>query len=88
MRQAMIISNPSSGKEEAQQYVSQVQKILESQQYEVVVNETAGEGDATNYCLSACKDGCDLVISIGGDGTLHETINGMMDQEHRPRLGV
>ena len=42
----------------------------------------------SNYCLSACKDGCDLVISIGGDGTLHETINGMMDQDHRPRLGV
>lgn len=88
MRQAMIISNPSSGKEEAAKYVSQVKEILESQQYEVVVNETAGEGDATNYCLNACKDGCDLVISIGGDGTLHETINGMMDQEHRPRLGV
>lgn len=88
MRQAMIISNPSSGKEEADQYVSQVREILESQQYEVVVNETAGEGDAVDYCLNACKDGCDLVISIGGDGTLHETINGMIDQNHRPRLGI
>ncbi|KAJ3198260.1 hypothetical protein HK101_007781 [Irineochytrium annulatum] len=84
----MIISNPSSGKEEADQYVSQVREILESQQYEVVINETAGEGDAVGYCLNACKDGCDLVISIGGDGTLHETINGMMDQNHRPRLGI
>ncbi|MCM3206601.1 diacylglycerol/lipid kinase family protein [Paenibacillus illinoisensis] len=88
MRQAMIISNPSSGKEEAQQYVSQVQAILESQQYQVMINETAGVGDATSYCLDACQGGCDLVISIGGDGTLHETINGMMDQKHRPRLGI
>ena len=88
MRQAMIISNPSSGKEQAQQYVSQVKRILASQQYEVVVNETAQEGDATNFCLDACKNRCDLVISIGGDGTLHETINGMMDQDHRPTLGI
>ncbi|CAI6080147.1 Diacylglycerol kinase [Paenibacillus sp. JJ-100] len=88
MRKAMIISNPSSGKERAKQYVSKVQAILESKQYGVVVNETAGEGDAAHYGLSACKDGCDLVVSIGGDGTLHETINGMLDQEHRPLLGI
>ncbi|WP_145335226.1 diacylglycerol kinase family protein [Paenibacillus xylanexedens] len=88
MRKAMIISNPSSGKEKAEQYVSQVRAILESRQYAVVVNETAGEGDATHYGLHACKEGYDLVISIGGDGTLHETINGMLDQEHRPLLGV
>ncbi|MGO4529057.1 diacylglycerol kinase family protein [Paenibacillus sp. 2TAF8] len=88
MKKAMIISNPSSGKEKAEQYVSQVQAILEAKQYAVVVNETAGEGDAAHYGLNACKDGCDLVISIGGDGTLHETINGMLDQEHRPLLGI
>ena len=88
MKKAMIISNPSSGKEKAEQYVSQVQTILEAKQYAVVVNETAGEGDAAHYGLNACKDGCDLVISIGGDGTLHETINGMLDQEHRPLLGI
>lgn len=88
MRKAMIISNPSSGKEKAAQYVSQVRAILEAGQYAVVVNETAGEGDAADYGLDACKDGCDLVISIGGDGTLHETINGMLDQEYRPLLGI
>ncbi|MBB6019573.1 YegS/Rv2252/BmrU family lipid kinase [Paenibacillus sp. JGP012] len=88
MKKAMIISNPSSGQEKAEQYVSQVQTILESRGYAVSVNETAGEGDATNYGADACKGGCDLVISIGGDGTLHETINGMMDQEHRPTLGI
>lgn len=65
MRKAMIISNPSSGKEKAEHYVSQVRAILEASQYAVVVNETAGEGDATHYGLHACKDGCDLVISIG-----------------------
>lgn len=88
MKQAMIIINPSSGKEEALEYVRQVEDILRNKGYEVRVSETAKPLDATKFCLQACKESVDLVISIGGDGTLHETINGLIDQEHRPTLGV
>ena len=88
MKQAMIIINPSSGKEEALEYVRQVEDILSDRGYDVTVNETAKPLDATKFCLTACKECFDLVVSIGGDGTLHETINGLVDQEHRPMLGV
>lgn len=88
MKKAMIIMNPSSGKEEALEYVSKAEDVLQNQGYEVTVKETAKQLDATKYCLHACKDCYDLVVSIGGDGTLHETINGLMDQQHRPKLGV
>ncbi|KGE20153.1 diacylglycerol/lipid kinase family protein [Paenibacillus wynnii] len=88
MKQAMIIINPSSGKEEALEYVSNVEESLRTQGYKVIVKETAKELDATRYCITACEEYYDLVVSIGGDGTLHETINGLMDQDHRPRLGV
>ncbi|WP_211748037.1 diacylglycerol kinase family protein [Paenibacillus sp. Marseille-Q4541] len=88
MKQAMIIINPSSGKEEALEYVRQVEDILHEKGYEVTVNETAKALDATEFCMTACKECYDLVVSIGGDGTLHETINGLIDQDHRPILGV
>lgn len=89
MKRAMVIINPSSGKEQAQQYVEKVEQLLRDEAgYDVVINETAKELDATKYCASACADCFDLVISIGGDGTLHETINGLLDQQHRPQLGV
>ncbi|MBP2000280.1 YegS/Rv2252/BmrU family lipid kinase [Paenibacillus shirakamiensis] len=88
MKQAMIIMNPSSGKEEARQHLQHLENVLHEQQYKVIVNETAKELDATHFCAAACRDRYDLVVSIGGDGTLHETINGMHHQEHRPLLGI
>jgi len=88
MKHAMIIINPSSGKEEALEYVSSVQRILHEQGYLVTVNETEKELDATRFCITACEQCYDLVVSIGGDGTLHETINGLVDQYHRPKLAV
>lgn len=88
MKQAMIIMNPSSGKAEAREYIQAAEEVLQGAGYQVTVNETAGEGDATSFCVQACSEGCDLVVAIGGDGTLHETMNGLADQQHRPVLGI
>nr|WP_082236076.1 diacylglycerol kinase family protein [Halobacillus massiliensis] len=84
----MIIVNPSSGKEEAVHYVDKIEEILREKDYELQTVKTKKEFDATNYCIEACEGEIDLVVSLGGDGTLHETINGMVGQAHRPRLGV
>lgn len=88
MRRAMIIINPSSGKEEALEHVRSAEILLSNQGYQVTIQETAKELDATRYCITACEECYDLVVSIGGDGTLHETLNGLVDQKHHPRLGV
>ncbi|AIQ71607.1 diacylglycerol/lipid kinase family protein [Paenibacillus graminis] len=88
MTQATIIVNPSSGKEEALDYLRSVEELLQSQGYEVTVKETQQEGDATGYSIAACKAGADMIVSIGGDGTLHETINGLSGQAHQSKLGI
>ncbi|NMO94365.1 diacylglycerol/lipid kinase family protein [Paenibacillus lemnae] len=88
MKQAMIIINPSSGKEEALKHVQTVEALLLDQGFDVIIKETAKELDATHFCIAACDDCFDLVVSIGGDGTLHETINGIIDRDHRPKLGI
>ncbi len=88
MNKAMIILNPSSGKEKALDYIKQIEEVLSHKGYEVTRMETAQALDATRFCQTACRDGCDLVVSVGGDGTLNETINGIMDQDHRPKLGI
>lgn len=45
---------------------------------------------ATELARQAAEDGYELVISVGGDGTAHEVINGLMQvpAERRPRLGI
>jgi diacylglycerol kinase (ATP) len=45
---------------------------------------------ATSLARQAAEDGYKLVIAAGGDGTVHEVINGLMQvtPEIRPRLGI
>jgi YegS/Rv2252/BmrU family lipid kinase len=45
---------------------------------------------ATDLARQAAEEGFELVISVGGDGTTHEVINGLMQvpQARRPKLGI
>jgi diacylglycerol kinase (ATP) len=45
---------------------------------------------AMELARQCVEEGYDLIIAIGGDGTVHEIINGLMEFpiERRPRLGV
>lgn len=45
---------------------------------------------ATELSQQAAEQGYEIVIAVGGDGTIHEVINGLMrvPPDRRPRLGV
>lgn len=45
---------------------------------------------ATELARQAGEEGHELVLAVGGDGTVHEVVNGLMQlpKERRPRLGV
>lgn len=88
MKKAMVIVNPSSGKEQAKQYVEQIDAKLRERGYTTDVRQTEKEGDATLFAEEACENQIDVLVSMGGDGTLNETINGMAEKEFRPKLGV
>ncbi len=42
---------------------------------------TAGTDDATRITRQALQDGAELIVCIGGDGTLNEVVNGFMDEK-------
>ena len=52
--------------------------------------ETQSTAHATELARQAGIEGCDLVVACGGDGTVHEVINGLMQltERERPALGI
>ena len=52
--------------------------------------ETAYPNHAKEIARQAADQGYDLVIAMGGDGTVHEVLNGLMDApaDRRPAMGV
>lgn len=54
-----------------------VGKIL-SADHDVAVVETNRRGHATALASDAARDGCDVVVCLGGDGTLNEIANGLV----------
>ncbi|MEC2057876.1 diacylglycerol kinase family lipid kinase [Peribacillus psychrosaccharolyticus] len=88
MTKAMIICNPSAGKEKARDLLPRAISNLKEVYDEVYVRETKQEGDAVTFAHDACDQQYDAVISMGGDGTVSETINGLAEQHHRPVFGL
>ncbi|HEX8080188.1 MAG TPA: diacylglycerol kinase family protein [Jatrophihabitans sp.] len=55
------------------------------------VEETANRGHAAALACRAMRDGVDVVVALGGDGTVNEVVNGLLtDGVHPgvPRLGI
>ncbi len=88
MKRARIIYNPTSGREIFKKHLPEVLVKLEKAGYETSCHATTGAGDATYAARVAVERRYDLVIAAGGDGTINEVVNGMAEQEYRPRLGV
>ncbi|MCT4782016.1 MULTISPECIES: diacylglycerol/lipid kinase family protein [Exiguobacterium] len=83
---ALVISNPTSGTHETM--LGEVIATVESLYSEIQILKTASEGDA--YRFAKASGGYDHLLVIGGDGTLHEVVNGLMqvDYEDRPKIGL
>lgn len=87
-RKALVIVNPSSGKEEAKTYSDEVVKILKQQYESVDVMSTEKAGDATAFASQGVEEGYEAIIAMGGDGTVHEAVNGIAKHHERPLFGL
>lgn len=87
-KSAMIIINPTAGKEKAASYEDIIKEELQANDTKLVIKYTKGEGDATKFAREACEANFDLVVSLGGDGTVNETVNGLASFDKPPLLGI
>ncbi|MFP3895451.1 MAG: diacylglycerol/lipid kinase family protein [Anaerolineales bacterium] len=72
-----LVYNPVAGQHDVEEPLRQVVNFLESQGSEVSVSRTRESGDAAAYARAAADEGSDIVVAVGGDGTLGEVATGL-----------
>ena len=88
LKKLLMIVNPAAGRRKSRESLYYAATILSEAGYLLNIRNTSGPGNAREL---AAEKGAnfDIVVAVGGDGTLNETVAGLMelDPEHRPLLG-
>jgi diacylglycerol kinase (ATP) len=74
----MFIVNPRSGRGKAGERWPQIREILHAENYTFEVAFTQSRGRGTPLARTALHDGFELIVAVGGDGVVHEVVNGMI----------
>lgn len=83
----LFIINPVAGKGHADKYIKLIHKYFENSQDQYTIELTHAPGHATNIAKEYSNDEDNLrIYSIGGDGTLNEILNGLVNSNNM--LGV
>lgn len=85
-KKVLLIVNPCAGRTKSRAATFDIVDKFSKSDYEFSVQTTTCQGDATNIVKNN-SEGKDLVVCCGGDGTLNETINGVMDIPRRIPIG-
>ena len=77
MKKMLFVMNPFAGLRRANRHLTDILLTFNQAGYEVITHMTLGQGDAAEVVERHGKD-MDLVVCCGGDGTLNETITGLL----------
>lgn len=82
----LLIVNPEARHGETGPLVPVIEQLLQSAEYDLTL--TTHMGHAAELAREA--QGYDLLVAVGGDGTVHEVLNGIMARPEgdRPALGL
>jgi diacylglycerol kinase (ATP) len=80
-RRMAVIINPMAGAGAGSDTGRQVVSELEKAGIKVEQQRSTAAGDAILQARAVVRDTYDAVISVGGDGTLHEVVNGLLSAD-------
>jgi YegS/Rv2252/BmrU family lipid kinase len=80
MRKAILLYNPLSGRRSARRLalVERALAVLRQAGIEAGIEPTRGKSDATEQAHHAIAASCDTVFACGGDGTVHDVLQGLV----------
>ena len=85
-KRLVLIMNPTAGKGRAEKTLPELVSLFTAAGYHVSSHLTEKPGDATKM-TAQYGEHADLLVCCGGDGTLNETVNGLMTLQKRPQMG-
>jgi YegS/Rv2252/BmrU family lipid kinase len=80
IRRVALIYNPASGQQHASRaaQIESVASVLRAAGLEAERVPTVGPGTAGEQAAECMRHGCDTIFACGGDGTVHEVLQGMV----------
>lgn len=85
-KKLLMIVNPRAGRSKPRGPLFDACALLSQAGYLLSIRQTAGGGDGARIAKEEGPD-YDVVVAVGGDGTLNEVAAGLMTLEQRPLLG-
>ena len=85
MRNVLLIVNPRSGKMAAKAKLFDIVDLFCKNGDNVTLKTTQKRLDATEFAKGG--QNYDLIVCVGGDGTLNEVVNGVMQRERKVPIG-
>lgn len=86
MKKLLFVINGHSGKGQIKNRLLEIIDVMVQEGYQVTVHTTQAREDATNVVREQAKD-YDLIVCSGGDGTLDETVTGLMQSGEKVPIG-
>jgi diacylglycerol kinase (ATP) len=78
-RAPVVIVNPRSGGVRSERALSELLRVVERRLGRIDVSMTKQPAHAIDLARDAVRGGAQLVVAVGGDGTLHEVANGVLE---------
>jgi diacylglycerol kinase (ATP) len=85
-----VIANPRSAGGRTARLLPRIRQLVEQRGTSFDLHTTTAPGHATTLAREAAEAGVERVLVVGGDGTLHEVVNGLLSAEGfaLPKLAV
>ena len=77
----ILICNARSGRGGVARALPEVEQHLKERKLEYELRHTEGPGHATELAREALRSGIRFLVAVGGDGTVHEVVNGMIEND-------
>jgi len=74
----VVIANPRAGRGKVDAALPQVERVLRDEGLDYRIVRTTHPGHATEVARHALRNGERFLVAAGGDGTVHEVVNGMI----------